>query len=124
MEVRLKGKVVKGHALGRQIGFPTANLELDCVPELDCGVFAARVFLSKIWYLAAVNYGNRKTFEDQSRSFEVHLLDFSGDLYSEILEVLIDFKIRDVRKFASVDELKSQIAKDVEFVRSFYAAKL
>lgn len=110
---RLSGPVVKGFQRGRTIGFPTANL--DCTGNVvpADGVYAGQVTLSGTVYPAAVNVGPIPTFSDVVRQIEAHVVGFSGDLYGQHLEVeLLDF-LRDPRKFAGVDALKAQIARDV-----------
>jgi riboflavin kinase/FMN adenylyltransferase len=115
----LHGVVVSGKQLGRTIGFPTANMELyeplKMVPAN--GVYLADVHVLGRDYKGICNIGNRPTVgENQSRTIETHILNFDEDIYG--LEMSIEFvaKIRDERKFASMDQLKEQITKDKEFV--------
>lgn len=112
------GIVAEGVRRGRTIGFPTANLhETHTLLPAD-GVYAGRVRLNGQQYLAAIHIGPNPTFAEGERKLEVHLLDFTGDLYGRKLEVCFERQIRSLTKFASVDELKSQIARDVESVRT------
>lgn len=115
----LHGVVVSGKQLGRTIGFPTANMELyeplKLVP--GNGVYLVDVNVLGRPYRGICNVGNRPTVgENQSRTIETHILDFNEDIYG--LDMSIEFvaKIRDERKFGSMDELKEQISKDKEFV--------
>ena len=115
----LHGVVVSGKQLGRTIGFPTANMELyeplKLVPAN--GVYLVDVHVLGRDYKGICNIGNRPTVgENQSRTIETHILNFDEDIYG--LEMSIEFvaKIRDERKFASMDELREQITKDKEFV--------
>ena len=115
----LHGVVVSGKQLGRTIGFPTANMELyeplKMVPAN--GVYLVDVHVLGRDYKGICNIGNRPTVgENQSRTIETHILNFDEDIYG--LEMSIEFvaKIRDERKFASMDQLKEQITKDKEFV--------
>lgn len=115
----LHGVVVSGKQLGRTIGFPTANMELyeplKLVPAN--GVYLVDVHVLGRDYKGICNIGNRPTVgENQSRTIETHILNFDEDIYG--LEMSIEFvaKIRDERKFASMDQLKEQITKDKEFV--------
>lgn len=115
----LHGVVVSGKQLGRTIGFPTANMELyeplKLVPAN--GVYLVDVHVLGKDYKGICNIGNRPTVgENQSRTIETHILNFDEDIYG--LEMSIEFvaKIRDERKFASMDQLKEQITKDKEFV--------
>jgi riboflavin kinase/FMN adenylyltransferase len=115
----LHGVVVSGKQLGRTIGFPTANMELyeplKLVP--GNGVYLVDVNVLGQNYRGICNIGNRPTVGDnQSRTIETHILDFDEDIYG--LDMSIEFvdKIRDERKFGSMEQLKEQISKDKEFV--------
>lgn len=114
----LTGPVIHGDARGRSIGFPTANLH---VPERMAvpahGVYAAWVVSGPSEHGAVVNVGVRPTFGEDVLTVEAHLLDFEGDLYGEELTVRFLRRLREERRFAGVDELTSQIARDVEDAR-------
>lgn len=107
----LSGKVVKGSGRGRQLGIPTANLsaEQEVLPPL--GVYAAYAnHLGK----AVVNIGRRPTFNSQDTvHVEAYFLDFQGDLYDQEIEIFLERKIRDEKKFDSIEELKEQIKCDI-----------
>lgn len=109
----ITGKVVKGRGLGRKMGFSTLNIPYN--GELR-GVFAAKVLLDGKSYPAAVSVGPRPTINDESVFCEAYLIDFDGDIVGEIRVELLE-KIRDIEKFEDLEELKRQIAKDVEFVK-------
>ncbi len=116
---RVSGIVERGAARGRQIGFPTANIRPN--PRLTLpadGVYLAAVALGSRRYRAVVNLGGRPTFQEGERLLEAHLLDFSGDLYGTNLAVEFVQRIRDVRRFDSIDALKAQIARDVAAARA------
>ncbi len=111
------GVVVRGAGRGRTIGVPTANLVVDGELLPKPGVYAARVRrlgdASGMWYDAAVNLGTNPTFvRDGKLSLEAHLLDFETDIYDERLRVAFVARLRDERRFASVDELIAQIERD------------
>lgn len=118
----LRGTVVRGDGRGAQIGFPTANLQIDhprkVVPAE--GVYAVEVgILSDDGHpedgetrRGMMNIGYRPTFGKRDLSLEVHLLDFSGDLYGRDLRVEFAERMRDERKFDSIDELVEQLSKD------------
>ena len=111
------GRVVKGQQLGRQLGFPTANIRV-CRRSLPIqGVFAVRVWLNGRSHDAVANLGTRPTVIDSSPLLEVHLLDYQGDLYDQTLRVEFIRKIRGEKKFGSLDELKSAIADDIRLAR-------
>ncbi|MEM8504414.1 MAG: bifunctional riboflavin kinase/FAD synthetase [Cyanobacteria bacterium P01_D01_bin.1] len=121
----LTGKVVKGKQLGRTIGFPTANLQVPNNKYLPrTGVYGVRVYGDQAsegdspnnGQKGVMNIGNRPTVDGQSLSIEVHLLDWSGDLYDQILTVSLESFIRSEQKFESLDRLKAQIATDCEHV--------
>ena len=114
---RIQGTVIRGAARGRTIGFPTANLERVST-LLPCdGVYAGLAHSDNHSYPAAVNLGPNPTFGEQQRKLEVHLLDFSGDLYGRQLDVDFLKRIRDTSQFANVDDLQSQLERDVDTVR-------
>ncbi|MBD2325834.1 bifunctional riboflavin kinase/FAD synthetase [Alkalinema sp. FACHB-956] len=117
----LVGEVVKGQQLGRTIGFPTANLALPArklIPHQ--GVYAVRVsgiVGTSHPVLGVMNIGNRPTVDGVQQTIEVHLLDWSGDLYGQTLTVeLLEF-IRMEQKFLSLDDLKAQITTDCAIAR-------
>ena len=113
----LGGKVVTGKQLGRTIGFPTANLELPEAKFLPrFGVYAVEVLLDNATHKGVMNIGCRPTVAGEFPTIEVHLLNWSGDLYDRHLKVnLIEF-LRPEQKFESVEALKEQIAKDCQSV--------
>lgn len=119
----LEGHVRPGDRRGRTIGFPTANIALKGTLEPALGVYAVRVTLGGTGALleGVANFGRRPTFGKHDVLLEVHLFDFAGDLYGKRLSVaFIDF-VRPERRFASVAELKAQIAADAEMAREMLA---
>lgn len=114
---RMRGIVVRGAERGRTIGFPTANLA-DVATLLPAdGVYAARTQLDQQSYPAAVHIGSNPTFGESGRKIEVHILDFRGDLYGQTIDVDLIDRVRGTERFASVEELKNQLATDVATVR-------
>jgi riboflavin kinase/FMN adenylyltransferase len=113
----ITGTVREGAKRGRLLGFPTANLE--DVPTLvpGDGVYAVRVSHGGKTWAGAANVGPNPTFAEQQRKLEVHLLDFAGDLYGQSLRVAFIARLRETKKFASVDELCQQLEKDVAAAR-------
>lgn len=115
----LEGEVVPGAGRGREIGFPTANVRV--APEIILppdGVYAVRVHARGAGWDGVMNIGLRPTFgRFTDRSVEVYLIDFSGGLYGEYLELEIYSRLRGERKFASSDQLVDQIRQDVELAR-------
>lgn len=112
------GPVVEGQKLGRQLGFPTANVavENELLPPL--GVYAVEARIDSQWVPAVANLGRRPTVAaNADPSLEVHLLDWKGDLYGKDLEVRFTRHLRSEMKFANLDELKAQISRDIEAAR-------
>lgn len=121
---KLSGKVLKGKQLGRTIGSPTANIALKRVKSPLHGVYAVRVSGGGLNSAAGVaNVGVRPTVNDGTlANLEVHLFDFDGDLYGERLSVEFMTKLRDEKKFESLDALKAAIAADQQAARSWHAS--
>ena len=114
------GHVVEGDKIGRQLGFPTANLSVVDLALPPRGIYAARTSLGHMSYRTALNIGLRPSVAIGISEIrvEAHLLEFNGDLYGTDLEVEVGVKLRDEMQFASLGELKKQIARDVESVRA------
>ena len=113
------GLVVEGDRLGRQLGFPTANLDSTNLALPPNGVYAGATDINGQTYRVALNIGTRPTVAlGPQLRVEVHLLDFSGDLYGAELEVHIGAKLRDERRFGSPAELREQIGLDLAAVRA------
>ncbi len=117
----ISGEVIKGRQLGKDLGFPTCNINLHRQRIPLHGVFACAVRIQDKLMQAAVNIGYRPTLNDGGEALlEAHILDFSGDLYGKELEVIFQKKIREEEKFADLTALKAQIANDVEQVRDYF----
>lgn len=121
-EFSLSGRVIKGAGRGKQIGFPTANLgyEKECiVPAI--GVYITKTHFKEMTYFSVTNVGKNPTFNDGNEiHIETHLLDFNVDIYGEKLNVSFVKKLRDEKKFSSVNELIQQIKTDVLLVKDFF----
>ncbi|MEM7171392.1 MAG: bifunctional riboflavin kinase/FAD synthetase [Pseudomonadota bacterium] len=113
----IEGRVQTGHQRGRHLGFPTANIALDDILRPAFGVYAVRACIdtgkSPKWHSGVANLGVRPTVDGGNAPLlEVHLFDFSGDIYGQHLRVaLVDF-LRPEQKFDGLDALKAQIAED------------
>jgi riboflavin kinase/FMN adenylyltransferase len=117
-EYSVFGTVVEGQKLGRQLGFPTANVAVENEQLPPLGVYAVEASMGTQWLPAVANLGRRPTVAaDAEPSLEVHLLDWSGDLYGKDMEVRFKRHLRSEMKFSSLDELKAQIARDVAAAR-------
>ena len=112
----LTGIVVRGRALGRTIGFPTANLRLDAGQSLPPhGVYAAICETDGKTYVGMTNVGMRPTVDDSPVvTVESWLSNFSGDLYGKRMRVRLLSRIRGVQRFADLNALKAQLARDRE----------
>ncbi|MET1168542.1 MAG: bifunctional riboflavin kinase/FAD synthetase [Flavobacteriales bacterium] len=110
------GEVIKGDQIGRSIGFPTANLDINFQHKLipADAVYAGYVRLNGEHHKAMANIGRRPTVRSNRRSVEIHLLDFEGDLYGQRLHFAVGHRLRDVMNFNSLDALKTQLALDKE----------
>jgi riboflavin kinase/FMN adenylyltransferase len=118
----IKGRVVYGQQLGRTLGFPTANVQLHRYSAPLTGVYAVLVNIDGVGYQGAANVGIRPTVGDLVKPvLEVHLLDFSGDLYGQRIEVEFMHKIREEAKFTSLDRLVESIKQDVKQIRAWFA---
>lgn len=111
----ISGKVVHGDKIGRDIGFPTANLQLEDERKLlpASGVYAVKISVGDKWYGGMLNIGVRPTV---SRSgivrLEVNIFDFAADIYGDIITVALFARIRGERKFNNVEELRIQLCQD------------
>lgn len=113
----LGGEVVHGAGRGRTLGFPTANVRMDLRLPLAPGVYACRARVGPAEYRAVVNAGVRPTFGETELAVEAHLLDFSGDLYGQRIHLTFLRRLREERRFPSVEALREQIAADVAAAR-------
>lgn len=120
----LHGTVVEGQKLGRQIQFPTANIEASDPDKIipGQGVYAVKAKVQNQAYIGMLNIGSRPTVNTNAdhRSIEVHLLDFDSDIYGEHLELIFFRKLREEQKFHSLDALKEQLAKDKDETITYF----
>lgn len=120
----IAGVVFRGDQRGRQLGFPTANIDLDEYLRPHFGVYAVRVHIpgESVSRPGVANIGRRPTVDGNREQLEVHILDFNDDLYGRVLGVdLVDF-IRPEQKFDGLEALKAQIAIDSEKARQILNA--
>lgn len=118
----LNGNVVKGNQLGRTIGYPTANIEIPEEYKLipKNGVYVVSVFLKGMLLKGMMNIGVKPTLGSNELSIEVHILNFSEDIYGKKIQVNILKRIRDEQKFASFNDLKNQLKKDKQDTIHFF----
>ena len=110
---QINGRVIHGQQNGRKIGFHTANLKL-LKNSILKGVFLTKTYIDSNSYYGVTNAGTRPTVDGKSNLLETHLFDFSDDIYGKHITVEIVRFIRAEKKFASFDELKKHIAKDIQ----------
>ncbi|MCY4043495.1 MAG: bifunctional riboflavin kinase/FAD synthetase [Cellvibrionales bacterium] len=117
----ISGKVVYGKQLGRTLNAPTANVKLHRIKAAMSGVYAVEVRLDGECFQGVANVGTRPTVDDGLTAIlEVHLLDFNRDIYGKHLEVVFRHKLRDEKKFESLDALKSAIHQDCDDAKAWF----
>jgi riboflavin kinase/FMN adenylyltransferase len=116
----LKGKVIHGNRMGHSIGFPTANMKIDkelVIPKF--GVYEVIVIIKEKKYKGLMNIGKKPTVSEEfNLSHEVHILDFNEDIYDSIIEVELQSFIREEIKFENINQLKAQIAIDINSIKN------
>jgi len=116
---RMAGRVIRGRQLGRELGYPTANLRLAALPSPLMGVFAIKVRLRDgEWRNGVANLGTRPAVGGEGMLLEVHLFDFDGDLYGQRMEVEFVKKLRDETNFEHIDDLVVQMHEDERQARA------
>lgn len=121
----LEGTIIDGYKIGRQLGFPTANIRPNdpCKMLPGVGVYAGWVYVGEDIYKGMIYIGSRPTLNNGDEiSLEVHLLDFSRDIYSKNVIIFFNNYIREDIKFDSLDQLKEQLKKDEEIVENLLDA--
>ncbi len=115
-EYFLTGKIVHGDAIGRQIGYPTANLKVKNSKKIipRDGVYAAKVEIENQGYQGVVNIGFRPTISGNERRVEVHVIDCKSDLYDKEMTIKFVGRIRDEMRFENLEKLKSKIEEDIQ----------
>jgi riboflavin kinase / FMN adenylyltransferase len=111
---RIRGTVVRGAGRGKQLGYPTANVaQIDTLLPAE-GIYAARAHVENAWYPAAVSLGPNPTFGEGGLKVEAYLIGFDAMIYQRPIEVDFLARLREIRRFASVEALVAQMARDVE----------
>ncbi len=118
----IQGKVVKGQQLGRTIQFPTANIQLPTKEKLipKIGVYCVSIEVNKVVHIGMMNIGTRPTVEGQHLTLEVHILNFSEDIYEQEVQVFFHHRLRDEVKFNSIEALKAQLALDKTSTENYF----
>jgi riboflavin kinase/FMN adenylyltransferase len=119
----MSGKVIRGENVGRKLGFPTANVNLQRRQSAVMGIFAVRVRgLGRKPLDAVASVGTRPTFDGTKPILEVHIFDFDEDIYGRYIQVDFIERLRDERRFASADALVEQMHRDSQQARDVLAA--
>ena len=118
----ISGKVIYGRQIGRTLGVPTANIQLNRYVAPITGVFAVEMLFDGQAFPGVANVGVRPTIDDHTLKpiLEVHLFDFSDDIYGKRAKVAFRRKIRDEKKFAGIEALKEAIMNDIEDAKTFF----
>jgi riboflavin kinase/FMN adenylyltransferase len=117
----VQGRVVRGAARGQKLGFPTANIDPQNRVIPKRGVYVTAILIDGQWRQSVTNVGVRPTFGATApSSIETHVLDWSDDLYERTVRVRFLHRLRDEKKFGSIDELKSQIERDVARAQDYF----
>jgi riboflavin kinase/FMN adenylyltransferase len=120
---RMAGRVIRGRQLGRELGYPTANMRLSSAPSPLGGVFAIRArWDGGQWRDGVANLGTRPAVGGEEFLVEAHLFDFDGDLYGRMLELEFVSKLRDETHFEKIDDLIAQMREDERQARHCLAA--
>ncbi|MGL6105926.1 bifunctional riboflavin kinase/FAD synthetase [Romboutsia sp.] len=120
----IEGKVIHSKKLGRTIGFPTANVEVDkemSIPKR--GIYATIVYVDGEKYFGATNIGYNPTVKGQNLSIETNILEFNEEIYGKVIKLEFLERIRDEKKFSSLEELKKQLQKDTKYIYEKYVCK-
>lgn len=114
----IENKVISGRKIGKNLGFPTVNLEIpQNKTRLKNGVYYGHAIIKDIRYNAVINYGTIPTFNIDKSNVEAHLINFDGNLYNKKIKLYFDGFIRDIIKFKDKNQLKNQIEKDIKYIK-------
>jgi riboflavin kinase / FMN adenylyltransferase len=117
----VEGRVERGAERGHVLGFPTANLHPKNRVIPRNGVYVTGALIDGKWRRSVTNIGGRPTFETAAEpSVETFVMDWAGDLYGDVIRVRFLHRLRDERKFGSIEELKAQIERDVDSAQSYF----
>jgi riboflavin kinase/FMN adenylyltransferase len=113
----IEGVVEKGRMQGREMGFPTANVGMEkgkCA--VKNGVYATKIKIDGVEYGGITNVGSAPTFDFDSEKIETYIKGYTGDLYGKTVRVELERRLRDIKRFSCIEELKAQLARDVESI--------
>lgn len=115
------GKVREGKKRGRNLGYPTANIRLS--KQIPSGIYASIISIGNKTYHAATFIGDAKTFNESLYQAEVYILDFNSSIYNQWVSVRLLKKVRDNKKFNSIEALTKQIKEDVDTIRTILSSQ-
>lgn len=119
--MKFYGKVIKGEQRGKDLGFPTANINISNPDLIGAeGIYISKVKLENTWYPTITFIGAAKTFDEKKIQAESYILDFDKDIYGQMIAVEIIKKIRENEKFNSPKELVIQMKKDEQEARAYF----
>jgi len=114
----LTGRVVLGKQLGRTLGFPTANIDVEDMSACPPGVYYGVCRVDGRDYRVIINIGRHPTAPEGAPTVEAHLIDYSGDLYGRVISVRLVCFLRGEQKFPSLDALREQLSRDLAAARA------
>lgn len=118
--ITFQGKVIEGNKRGKQLGYPTANIALTIqIPE---GIYISLTSIAGQQYSSLTFIGSAKTFNESTYQAETYILDFSQEIYEEVIETTLLKKIRENQKFGSVEDLIRQMKKDEKEARNYFSS--
>ncbi len=120
VDVTFSGVVTAGRKIGRQLGFPTANIEVDDDAKSLDGVYVSQTTVDGVDYRSVSNLGRNPSVGGVKRRLETHIIDFDGDLYGQRIEVRLLHRLRDEQKFDSIEELRRRIAEDCRAAKDMH----
>lgn len=123
-EYSIGGNIVLGKQLGRTLGYPTANIQLEDSSKLipEHGVYAVTCILEGRRFTGMMNIGTKPTLQEGDKTtLEVHIFDFSSDIYQETVRIIFHHRIRAEQKFENLDALKNQLKQDEVTVRNYFS---
>lgn len=110
----IEGVVIEGRKMGRQLGFPTANVALDREVKIENGVYLSRVKVGDMEYDAVTNIGTNPTIGEVTQRSESYILEFDKNIYGQTISIKLQKKLRDQIHFESIEALQQQVLKDIE----------
>ena len=122
LPIVLTGRVVHGKALGRTVGMPTANIQMQDASVLpECGVYATRIRIGDDVYTSVTNIGRRPTVDDESYiTVETFIIDFDKEIYGEQAVLEVHKFLRPIQRFDSLKEVQMQVQKDAEMAKIYF----